>query len=147
MMEEKRLGFTLVEMMVIVGIVLILLVIAIPSYLRSRLIAIENMAVSNSLAIHNACQLYIINNESYPQSLSDMIPPASNPPYIESTLAAGKKQGYQFTYTYVDDSHFTLRAEPVSTGLLSAKFFYVNETGAVHVKEGSSAGPDDPVFR
>ncbi|MBI5144594.1 MAG: type II secretion system protein [Candidatus Omnitrophica bacterium] len=146
-MKEKRLGFTLIEIMVVVGLILILLTIAVPNYLRSRLVAIENMAVSNILTIHNACQLYHINNETYPDSLSDLTTPNSNPPYLDNVLASGEKQGYQFLYTSVDDNHFTLRAEPASTGLLTARFFYLDEVGVVHARGGSSAGSDDPIFR
>lgn len=146
-MKDKRLGFTLVEIMIVVGIVSILAIIAVPNLLRSRVFGNETAAVNSLLAINNGCQLYHINNDTYPANLTDLIEPNSNPPYIESTLASGRKQNYIFTYQLVEADHFTVNASSAFSGLLKGRYFYIDETGVIHVNADSPAGPDDPIFR
>jgi len=140
-------AFTLTEIMIVLAIVIILLTIAVPSFLRSRVIANETAALANCRAINNACQIYHINRENYPTRLTDLIEPASNPPYIDSTLAAGRKQGYQFIYRLAATDHFTLNANPVGGGLLRGRYFYMDETGIIRAKSGGPAGPGDEIVR
>lgn len=138
-------GFTLLEIMIVLAIVVALLTIAVPGLLRSRVIANETAALTNCRAINNACQLYHMNQENYPDSLSSMVEPVSNPPYIDTTLATGRKQGYAFIYKLVDADHFTLNANPISSGLLKGRYFYTDESGIIRVRKDGPAGPDDEV--
>lgn len=142
---KKGAGFTLVEMMLIVAIVIVIITIAAPNFLKSRVIATEAAAISNCRAINNACQLYHINNETYPKKLSQLVEPESNPPYIDPELASGRKQSYNFIYEYVDDGHFTLNANPISSGLLRGRYFYMDETGIIRANSDGPAGPDDEI--
>ncbi len=141
-----RSGFTLVEIMIVVAIVMTILAIAGPSFLRSRVIANEGAALSNCRSINNACQLFHLNRDTYPSSLSDLIEPESNPPYIDPGLASGTKQGYHFDFNLVDADHFTLNANPTSSGLLRGRYFYMDESGVIHGNSGSSAGPNDEII-
>lgn len=136
-------AFTLVEMMIAVTIIIILVTLAVPNILRSRIVANEGAALANLKTISNACQLYHINTEAYPESLSALT--TSNPPYIDSVLATGRKQGYEFTYILVDLGHFTINANPLP-GPLKGRYFYTDESGVISVKSGSAAGPDDEVI-
>lgn len=143
-MKEER-SFTLVEIMIVIAIVIVLVTIAVPGFLRSRVIANETAALTNCRAINNACQLYHLNQETYPPGLSSLIEPISNPPYIDNTLASGRKQGYEFIYNLVDADHFTLNANPTTTGLLRGRYFYMDESGIIRAKSGGPAGPDDEI--
>lgn len=139
-----RRAFTLVEIMIVVGIVIILITLAVPNILRSRVIANEGATLANLKAINNACQLYHINQEKYPDSL-DVLANA-NPPYLDSTLASGKKQSYEFIYTLVSDDHFTVNANPTYTGLLKGRYFYMDETGIIRANSTGPAGPNDEII-
>lgn len=146
MKKKSAKGFTLVEIMIVVAIVMTILTIAMPNFLRSRVIANETAALANCRSVNNACQLYHINQETYPNSFSDLIEPASNPPYIDSTLASGRKQGYEFVYNLVDSGHFTLNANPLSAGLLKGRYFYMDESGVIRGKIDGPAGPTDEII-
>jgi len=138
-------GFTLAEIMVVVAIVIVLLAIAMPNFLRSRVIANETAALANCRSINNASQLYHINQETYPASLSGLVEPASDPPYIDSALASGYKQGYEFAYTLVDSGHFTLNANPTTSGLLRGRYFFMDESGIIRANSDGPAGPTDEI--
>ena len=140
-----RFGFTLVEIMVVVGVILIVLTLALPPMLRSRMHANEVSAISHCRLISNACQAYYSNviQHTYPSGLDDLIVPILDPPYIDSILASGEKQGYNFTYDLVNEDSFTLRANPRNVGRTGNRYFYVDETGVIRNAEGGEAGPDD----
>lgn len=136
-------AFTLVEIMIVVAIVVALMTIATPNLLRSRVVANEGAAVGNLRAINNGCQLYHINMDTYPASLAAMAEPSASPPYIDSLLASGRKQSYEFNYSLVDGDHFTVNANPTSTGLLRGKYFYLDESGIIRFNPDGPAGPGD----
>ena len=144
-MIRKSFGFTLIEIMVVVSVILIVLSLALHNILRSRMIANEASAIAHCRLISNACQSYYVNviPHTYPSSLGDLITPTSDPPYIDTVLAFGEKQGYQFNYTFVDEENFTLRANPKTEGRTGKRYFFVDETGMICNKEGGEAGPDD----
>ena len=146
-MKKKRLtGFTLIEILIVLGIIIVMLTIAMPNFLRSRVIANETAALTNCRSISNACQLYHINQETYPNKLEDLVEPKSDPPYIDAVLAAGKKQGYEYIYNFVDSGHFTLNVNPVTSGLLKGKYFYLDESGIIRGKADGPAGPEDEII-
>ncbi len=143
---NNRRAFSLVEIMVVTGIVVVLISLAVPNILRSRVIGMETSALGNLRALNNACQLYQINMKNYPEALSDMSEPGVTPPYIDPELAGGIKQGYYFIYSLVASDHFTVNANPTASGLLRGRFFFMDESGQVHAKSGGPAGADDPVL-
>ncbi|MEW5758390.1 MAG: type II secretion system protein [Candidatus Omnitrophota bacterium] len=143
-MNKQRFGFTLVEMMVVVAILLVILSIGIPNLLRSRTTASEGMAVSGLRAINNACQLFLNNNQAYPGGLADLIPPNSTPPYIDTELASGRRQNYNFFYSQTD-SGFIINANPINN-VGNPRYFFMDQSGIVRFKEGGPASAADPIF-
>lgn len=139
-------GFTLVEIMAVCVIIGILTLLVLPNILRARIVSYETMAISNLKTITNSCQIYYNNNSNYPAAFLDLIEPNSTPPYIDSELASGSKQGYTFSYTSGDSQHFSVNANPISPGLTGQKYFFMDETGVIHVNTQQAAGPNDPIF-
>jgi prepilin-type N-terminal cleavage/methylation domain-containing protein len=96
-------GFSLIELLIAVGIILIIAAIAIPNLLRARMSANEASAVSSLRTINTAMIAYDL---SYPtvgfaSSLSKLgstpcHPDATTPCLIDGVLAAGTKSGYNF---------------------------------------------------
>jgi prepilin-type N-terminal cleavage/methylation domain-containing protein len=143
---KKRRGFTLVEIMIVVAIVMTLATLAISSMLRARHNTNELAAVASCRAIVTASQNFYANSypHTYPDSLSDLVAPISVPPYLDTVLASGTKQGYAFTYILIDAESFTLNADPVAGGRTGTRHFYVDETSTIKASSDGSAGPNDP---
>jgi prepilin-type N-terminal cleavage/methylation domain-containing protein len=66
-------GFTLLEMMVVVSIILILLGIAMPVYSHSMLRAREDNLRQNLDTLNQAIYQYAIDKHKMPKSLSDLV--------------------------------------------------------------------------
>ncbi len=144
-MKSKR-GFTLVEIMIVVAIVMTLATLVVSSVLRARHNANEMASVAACKTIVTACQTFYANTlpHTYPLDLSDLIAPASNPPYIDSVLANGTKQGYSFTYTFIDTESFTLNSDPIVSGKTGTRHFFVNESGIIKANRDGEASSADP---
>jgi prepilin-type N-terminal cleavage/methylation domain-containing protein len=142
----KRRGFTLVEIMIVLAIVMTLATLVISSVLRARHNANEMAAIAATKTIVTACQNYYANTlpHTYPASLLDLISPQSDPPYIDSVLAGGTKQGYRFTYTFVDSESFTLNADPAVVGKTGTRYFFANESGIIKANQSGQASSADP---
>lgn len=108
-------GFSLIELLIVVAILLIIAAIAIPNLLRSRIAANESSAVATLRTISTAAFTYTtLYNIGYPADLNDLGPPAGGGPtsdaadLVDSTVSGGcpsactsnlaVKNGYQFTY-------------------------------------------------
>jgi len=138
-------GFTLIEIMIVVAIVMILIGLLIPQILRSRIIGIETATIGNLKTLVNACQLYSIDNRTYPSQLTDLSD--AIPRYADPLLASGTKQGYKFDYNLVNSEHFTIQASSLSSGLLKGRYFYADELGVIHYNAEAEAGPDDEIVK
>ena len=144
-MKPNR-GFTLVELMVVIAIVATLAALATSSLLRSRMNANEMAAIGGLRVIATGTQNYYarVTPHTYPDSLEDLGPDGSDPPYIDGLLAAGEKQGYTFVYELEDEENYTCRANPSTPGRTGNRYFYVDEEGRITANATEEAGPDDP---
>ena len=119
-------GFTLVEIMIVVAIIALVSAIAIPNLLRARISAQEAAAAA---ALHTVAEAEIqwrATNATY-ATLVQL--GAATPPYIDSTLAAGAKQGYDFAAAPNAGVNFYATAAPAT--LAQAHTFYIDEDGVL----------------
>jgi len=140
----KRKGFSLAEIMVVIAIISMIAAIAIPALLRSRHNANELSAITSVRTMFYSLQQYYTGNmpHIYPDTLAQLAEPLANPPYIDSVLAGGVKQGYQFTYTPTEDRlSFTLGASPTAVNLTGTRYFYVDRNGVIRANSSGPAGP------
>lgn len=123
-MTNKKETFTLVEIMIVVGVILLLAGIAIPNLLRSRMTAQEGVALGAVRCIISVQTAYRATHSQY-ANLSQLY--SDYPPYIDSLLASGNKQGYTFDIDGISSSQFYVTAVPQVAG--RGHSFYSDEDG------------------
>lgn len=127
-----RKGFTLVEIMIVVAIIILLAAIAIPNLLRARHNANEAAAIGSCRTLSTALESYRAaqNNPQYPTALGQLS--SANPPYIDATLAGGTKQGYSFSYgRNANSNQYTISASPITSTVTGTRTFTVDEDGVI----------------
>lgn len=71
--KRRQRGFTFVEMMVVITIILILITMAIPIYQKSIIRARESVLHSNLFTLRTVIDNYTYDKEKAPQSLQDLV--------------------------------------------------------------------------
>ncbi|MGC1418385.1 MAG: prepilin-type N-terminal cleavage/methylation domain-containing protein [Candidatus Acidiferrum sp.] len=138
-MNRQR-GFSLVELLIVVTIILIISAIAIPSYMRSRMQANEASAVSSLRMINTAAITYFSTYQQagYPPTLASMggVAPctstATSACMLDETVALGTKSGYAFAWESdgaVPSVAYTATATPISVGRTGQRMFCTDQTG------------------
>ena len=128
-------GFTLVEIMIVVAIIVIIASMTIPGILRSRLNANEAGAITSLKTISWAAITYRTVNPAYPINISELS--SSDPSYIDSVLSTGIKQGYAFNLEG-STNFFNITAQPLVPNITGVRYFYVDTGGVI---KASSSGP------
>ena len=66
-------GFTLLELMIVISIIMILMAVAVPVYNQSIIQARESVLRSNLSTLRNVISQYTLDKQKAPQSLDDLV--------------------------------------------------------------------------
>jgi prepilin-type N-terminal cleavage/methylation domain-containing protein len=146
-MRNKQKGFSLIELLIVVAIILIIAAIAIPNLLRARIAANEASAVSSMRTMNTACITYQVSYQAYPTSLTNLAPVASgSTPTSTSadlldavlTTTPFQKSGYTFTFTGTGTT-YAINGDPMTVNTTGVRQFFTDQTGVIHVNVGAAA--------
>src|SRR5438093_10188024 len=71
--RNRSLGFTLIELMIVISLILILVSISIPAYIQSILRAKESVLMQNLFTLRSLISQYTLDKQKAPQSLEDLV--------------------------------------------------------------------------
>jgi type IV pilus assembly protein PilA len=139
----KRLGkrgFTLVEIMIVVAIIALLAAIAIPNMLRARHNANESSAIASLRLISTSMESERARRGSGGYTGLTLLGLSTTvPPYIDGTLGAGLKQGYNFSVTVQNANQYFAQAWPITYQTTGSRSFVIDETGVMRGAEQAAA--------
>jgi type IV pilus assembly protein PilA len=169
--KSNQRGFSLIELLIVIAIILILVAIAIPTFGKIMINARETSAQGSIRAINNAQIMY---QQSFPQqgyacSLATLGSPAGATPgpnasglLTDTQLLNGTKDGYTFTLTCgratgqgsgetagqnATATSYVVLAAPVSPGKTGNRYFCSDQPGSIHYSMNANCNPDaDPTI-
>jgi len=147
--QNKKKGFSLIELLIVVAIILIIAAIAIPNLLRSRMAANEASAVGSLRTLNTAEITYntTYSTVGFTCTMANLAPPASGTSatstaagLIDATLASQSKSGYNFTLTGCSGSPvntYTSTASPSTPGTTGQRYFCSDSSGVIQYATSS----------
>ena len=148
-MKKNQKGFSLIELLIVVAIILIIAAIAIPNLLRSKMAANEASAVGSLRTINTSCVEYSTTyGIGFPAALTNLGPAATatstSADLIDSVLASGSKSGYSFTYSAGNQNagsyySYSLTATPLVQGTTGQRGFYTDQSGVIRADSSGTA--------
>ena len=147
-MRNKHKGFSLIELLIVVAIILIIAAIAIPNLLRSKIAANQSSAVGSLRSLNTACIAYSTSYGQFPAALTNLGPVGSgtasstSADLIDLVLSAGQKSGYVFTFTAgTANQSYSITAVPITAATTGQNMYYTDQSGVIRVDtSGTGAG-------
>src|SRR5215472_11229530 len=140
-MRNKQKGFSLIELLIVVAIILIIAAIAIPNLLRAKIAANQASAVGSLRTLNTACIAYSTSYGSFPGALASLGPvsgggtaSSTSADLIDSVLAGGSKSGYTFSYTAGSSNQsYSITATPITVGQTGQNMYFTDQSGVIRV--------------
>jgi type IV pilus assembly protein PilA len=121
--NRRQAGFTVIELLIVVAILLIIAALAIPALFHSRMRANEASAVGSLKVMIAAESSYNDTYQTFSPDLASLgntdaapcTPSSSGACLIDGVISSGKKSSYIFTYTQVSGgADYLIAADPES---------------------------------
>jgi prepilin-type N-terminal cleavage/methylation domain-containing protein len=159
-MRNKQKGFSLIELLIVVAIILIIAAIAIPNLIRSKMAANEASAVASERTINTSEVVYsstynvasifsasltaLSDGGTAANCAAGAIPNSANACLIDSALAAAipgsqGKSGYTFLYANPAAGSYTVQAAPVNVNSTGVRYFFTDQTVVIRANSAAPA--------
>jgi type IV pilus assembly protein PilA len=131
--KDRHRGFSLIELLIVIAIILVIVTIAVPQYNKQMMSAHETAAIQAIQTIHAVETQYYSQFGRYATSLAELGPPASGAAgpaaadLISRDLAEGKKSGYVFTVA-ATPTGYAISAVPEAFNSSGRRTFYSDQT-------------------
>jgi prepilin-type N-terminal cleavage/methylation domain-containing protein len=147
--SKKQSGFSVVELLMVVAIILVITAIVVPNYLSAKMRANESVTVANVRALVSAQALYLhmFPEVGYSPDVKSLGGNA-NPPLATSAGLLGEDyskptNGYVLTITPRAEGAvnigYNIVGTPTKPGITGKRGFCANETGAISYSDDGSS--------
>lgn len=140
---HKRNGFTIIELLIVIAIILIIAAVAIPKLTQARRSAFEMAAIRTLQTLNTAQVQYFSTYGRFAQTLLELGPSSGNAPpttaasdLIGEDLSTGLKSGYVFTMVGTPRG-YTINADPQVFEVTGSRSFYTDYTNSIRVHLGN----------
>jgi len=159
-------GFSLIELLVVVAIILIIAAIAIPNLLNSRMAANGAAAVENVRTITTAAMAYSSTyGNGFPATLAVMGGPSGGVSTCDAAILLDpvvttppyQKSGYTFAYTAIGapvtapagcsqpgTNAYLVTATPITVNMSGVDSYCTDEPGTIHFDTTGAPAADQP---
>ena len=135
---QKKQGFTLIELMIVVAIIAIIAAIAIPNLLRSRIQSNESAAIGNLRTILGAQTAFQAANFTYATAWDELT--TATPPFLDGAWD-GSKNGYDFVLGG-SATNFSCTATPTEADITGHRGFFTDSSGVIRADDSGAATVD-----
>jgi len=146
-------GFSLIELLIVIAIILIILAIAVPKLDSAKINANEMAVIREMQTINSMETQYNSQFGRYATTLAELGPPTSGGPgpqaadLIPGSLSSGDKDGYLFTLAGTP-SGYTLNANPKVYNSTGRRTFYSDQSMTIRQNWSSEpANLSSPEFK
>jgi type IV pilus assembly protein PilA len=163
-MIKREKGFSLIELLIVVAIILIIAAIAIPNLLRSRMAANEASAVGSIRTMNTAAiSFFSTYGDGFPPTLAVLggtgAVTCKNAELLDTVVAAGSKSGYNFALqpgivavattpagcTTGFSDGYVVTATPANVGTSGQRAFCSDASGVIRANPTGAVAPAPPL--
>jgi prepilin-type N-terminal cleavage/methylation domain-containing protein len=140
--SNRRKGFTLIEMLIVVAIVLIIAAVALPRLDKARMQTYETACIQEIKTLHTAQAQYLSQFGRFATKLEELGPPTGGQTgpaaadLVQGDLAKGQKSGYNFTLTG-GPAGYTIVAVPTVFNSTGRRTFFSDQTLVIRQNWGA----------
>jgi len=134
--NRARRGFSLIELLIVIAIILVIAAMAAPKLTSARMQAQEMAAVTQIRTIQQAQVQYQSQFGKFATTLNELGPPNNGQPgpsaadIIPGDLAKGEKTGYKFNMTQTKDG-YAVTAIPLAYNSTGRRTFFSDQSGVI----------------